>query len=401
MRPFRARLAHAIFFSVCSLGLFGGCERGSRGDIGNAGAGEFRRVRNGGNGIWAPHEVWRLTHVSTIGQPQADGPEMFGQIVDVAVDPLGRIWVADAMAHEIRVFNEDGEHVRSFGQQGGGPKEFSQIAGMDWGPDGNLWIQDPGNSRWAVYDTAATLIRTAPRAAGVSMVPWPGGFDRDGRLYDVVPVPDPGGGIAHGIVRYDRNLEPEDTFHIPPFAGEFYESVTGDERNRSINRIAVPFTGSQVWRLDKEGFVWTTVTDRYQLVRHRFSGDTVQMVELKHSRAPVSKEDVDLELANYRSFIQQGGRVDRSRIPRFKPATVSFFVDLDGALWVLPSYRNGEPPALDVFDSKGEYLGRVTTPNVLSAVPAPAFRDDLLAAVSQDEHGVASVMVLRIEKPGN
>jgi NHL repeat len=60
-----------------------------------------------------------------------EGPDVFRRIVDVALDPLGRVWVADAQMHEVRVFQPDGRHVRTLGRKGGGPAEFDGIAGMD------------------------------------------------------------------------------------------------------------------------------------------------------------------------------------------------------------------------------------------------------------------------------
>ena len=79
---------------------------------------------------------------ATIGSADGEGPAAFSRIVDVALDPMGRVWVADGLENEIRVFQPDGRYVRTIGQKGAGPKEFGLLGGMDWAPDGTLWVMD-------------------------------------------------------------------------------------------------------------------------------------------------------------------------------------------------------------------------------------------------------------------
>lgn len=356
------------------------------------------RVRNGETGRWKPGQEWRLAQMARIGSADSEGPDMFGQIVDLAIDPLGRVWVADAHAHEVRVFEPNGRHLRSFGGKGGGPGEFAQLAGMDFAPDGRLWVQDPENARWSVYDTAGALITTHPRPAGVGMVPWPGGFDRSGRLYDIGPVPAAGGQVGHGIVRLEPGLHPSDTLPLPAFDGEFFEVVTGDRAHRNIQRVNVPFTGSQVWRVDPEGSVWTAETDRYQLFRHAFAGDTTRIVERRQSPVRVSASEMSEVVKSYQWFVDMGGKLDRSRIPGQKPPFDSFFFSPDGHMWVVPTQGEDQPVRFDIFDPEGRYLGRVTGTERILPVPAPVVRGDVFAAVAQDQAGVPSVVVMRIER---
>ncbi|HEU0054047.1 MAG TPA: 6-bladed beta-propeller, partial [Longimicrobium sp.] len=159
--------------------------------------------------------------MARLGSADSNGPDMFGRVVDVALDATGRVWVADGQSFHIQVFDAEGRHVRTIGRKGGGPAEFGEIGGMDWGPDGNLWVLDGGNARYAVYDTAGRLVTTHPRETGVNMVPWPGGFDARGSLYDIAAVPGGDTGIRFAVVRYDARLQPADTFLIPPFEGDF------------------------------------------------------------------------------------------------------------------------------------------------------------------------------------
>lgn len=401
MSSFLARLsrtatAHCILIAYVFAISACGDARGSAAEPGQEGT---EVVRNGETGRWKAGDAWRLAPAARIGSADSDGPDMFGQIVDLAIDSLGRIWVADGHAQEIRVFESGGRHVRSLGSKGGGPNEFAQLAGMDFAPDGTLWVQDPGNTRWTVYDTAGTLVTTHRRPAGVSMVPWPGGFDQEGRLYDVVPVPGKNGAVEHGIVRLGTDLQPSDTLPLPRFEGDFFEVVTGDSRNRNIQRVNVPFTGAQVWRVDPSGLVWTGLTDRYRLYRHAFDGDTSRIVERQQGDVRITDAEMAEMVNAYQWFTDMGGKLDASRIPDAKPPFDGFFFGPDGYMWVVPSQAGDQPARFDIFDPDGAYLGRITGAEGILAVPAPVIRGDLFAAVAQDETGVPSVLVMRIEKP--
>jgi sugar lactone lactonase YvrE len=314
---------------------------------------------------------------------------------------MGRVWVADALQHQIRVFEADGRHVRSIGRKGAGPAEFQGIAGMDWGPEGNLWVLDSGNSRFAVYDTAGKLVSTRSRTAMVSMSPWPGGFDAQGRLYDLGSHRQQGETSVTSLARVNVSTGATDTLKLPPFRQVFFGAITrSDGPNKHTNQAPVPFTGHQVWALDPRGYVWFAFTDRYRLERLSPERAPDRVIELENRAIPVTRQDKERMLENYAWFEQQGGNLDRSLIPNTQPHLLGFFFDDDANLWVVPSYPVGQNTPLDVFDPAGTYQGRLEGPPRLFATPPPAFRGDRMAAVLGNADGVHSVAVLRIEKPG-
>jgi hypothetical protein len=322
---------------------------------------------------------------------------MFGQLVGLEVDPLGRLWVADAQAGEIRVFDASGHHVRTIGRKGGGPGEFAQLAGMDWAPDRTLWVVDGGNARYTLLDSAGHVVTTRQRTAAVTTIPWPGGFDAEGRLYDLVLLPASDGQVRHGVVRYGSDLQPQDTLQLPEPKVDYLELVSPNGRSRQ--RTNVPFSPYLVWGVDREGFVWSGVTDRYRLNRARFADDTVLVMELESAPVPITPAEMDAMMENYKWFTDQGGKIDRRKIPRVKPPFFSLFFDDRGRPWVIPAHADGEQAAFDVFEPSGRYLGRVTSPVEVLSAPAPVVQGNYLYGVTQDDLGVSSVVRLRIERP--
>lgn len=354
-------------------------------------------VRNPERGSWTPAQAWELVPEVTIGSADGEPEHVFNHIVDIAIDPLGRIWIADATYNEIRVFDERGTHVRTIGRKGAGPAEFTGIAGMDWDPGGRLWVLDGGNARFSVYDTTGQVIGTHRRDALVTESPWPGGFDEEGHLYDTGAVREDGG-TPGSIVRFGPELQPLDTLSLPAYVPEFFEIVREDGRSRQVTRVNVPFSGMQIWQVDRQGFVWVAFTRQYRLERYAFDGTIDRIVERARRPLPVTSGERERFLENYRKFERQGGRLDLSRIPKTHPHFESFFFDEAGHLWVTPTTRGNEQ-IFDVFTSDGRYLGTVRAPRRLAISPLPVIRDSRMAAVTRDSLGVPAVAVLRVVKP--
>lgn len=358
-------------------------------------------IRNQREQGWTAERGWRLTLTGRIGAGDAEGEDAFGRLVDVTIDPLGRVWVADEIQQRLKIFEWDGTFVRSVGRKGGGPGEFQGIAGFDWAPDGSLWVLDGGNARFAVYDTAGRFIASHPRTSSVTETPWPGGFDRRGYLADSGNRREVGGESVASLVRFSPDRRSVDTLRLAPLKNQFFGALrSGDAHTQRIKQAPVPFTGTQIWAMDPEGYAWVAVTDQYRLERRGFDGTVERVVELRNTPRRVTRADKDQILKNYRWFEQAGGKIDPSRIPDHHPHLHNFFFDDHSHVWVLPTYFRGERPQMDVFSPDGRFLGQVQAPVPFLSRPTPAVRGEWVAAIARDDDGVDSVVLMRLEKPG-
>jgi sugar lactone lactonase YvrE len=350
-------------------------------------------------GAWSTGQEWRVVEEARIGSVDGDETETFGSVVDVALDATGRVWIADGQRNRLVVFDQRGKHVRSVGAKGGGPREFAGIAGMDWAPDGRLWVLDGGNARFAIYDTTGKLVRTKPRVSVITSSPWPGGFDKAGRLYDIGVVIRPDASFHHVVLRSDSTLQRPDTFPLPEFKDEAFEVRRGDARNGTVHRLVIPFSGSQIWNFDPEGYVWVANTANYRFDRHSFGGGVERVVQREVPRVPVTRADRARIEEDARAFVKQGGKIDMSRIPSSMPALNPFVFDDTGHLWSSPVTTEKEGRALDVFELNGKFLGRVPLPTGMRSSPR-AIRGDRMVVVARDSLDVENVILLRVVKPG-
>jgi sugar lactone lactonase YvrE len=358
-------------------------------------------VTNPAEGVWGGEARWEVVEELRIGSAEGDGPELFGRLGMLAEDAGGRIWVFESVEQEFKVFDQTGRFIRTVGRRGGGPGEMQRASGVAVMPDGRLLVVDMPGARITAFDTAGSYLAGYPISGGFTLIPWPGGVDRDGYLYNAVPRI-VGGEFTIALVRYDSALTPLDTLLPPTWESqEYFEHQRGD----NFARASVPYTSSLNWRLTKDGDFWSLLTGPYELVRQSGSGDTLRVVTKPFTPVAVSSEEKDSAVARLKWFTDEGGTVDRGRIPNTKPAALGFLVAEDGHLWVSATRADTSDinRVFEIFDPDGRYLGTVRLPFPMLPRPAPLVRGDRIIAVSEDADGVPYVVRARIVKlaPGD
>lgn len=77
-----------------------------------------------------------------VGTVSGEEWETFGSLTAVAMDPLGRVFAADAQGSVIRAYDARGEYLGIIGREGEGPGKFLYPTAITPAPDGSLWIRD-------------------------------------------------------------------------------------------------------------------------------------------------------------------------------------------------------------------------------------------------------------------
>jgi hypothetical protein len=351
-------------------------------------------VRNPATPIWQSGEEWRVVEEVRIGGIEGMGPEVFGSVSSLAVDPAGRFWVLDHQAQELRIFDGDGQPVRTVGRRGGGPGEFQQAVHIVLAPDGHLWVMDPSNARLSVFDTAGVYMEGKTALGGFVVMPWPGRFDDGGHYY--APL------LASGrwaMIRHDMAFQALDTLEVPrdPVTRDWYE--IRDAEGRARVRAGVPYQGFLTWQVSPAGTIYAMVADQYRLFELGAGGDTLRSLTRPFEPVPVTAADRERAREDMQWFTDQGGHFDPSKLPRTKPPVRSFFFDDQRHIWVERTTGDEEDlrRVFDVFDPEGRYLGAVRLPFPLW-MSSPVVRDGRLYAVTRDELDVPYVVRARIER---
>lgn len=77
---------------------------------------------------------------------------------DVSVSNEGLIYVVDGVNHRIKIFNQKGRFVSSFGREGSGRGEFRFPLGIDLDNSGKVYIADSGNQRVQIFSAKGSYI---------------------------------------------------------------------------------------------------------------------------------------------------------------------------------------------------------------------------------------------------
>ena len=84
--------------------------------------------------------------------------DRFNQPSDVAVSNNGNIHVVDGVNSRIKIFNQSGKPLASFGAQGSADGEFRNPLGIDVDDSGRIYIADAGNHRVQIFDPGGNYV---------------------------------------------------------------------------------------------------------------------------------------------------------------------------------------------------------------------------------------------------
>ncbi|HEY6758997.1 MAG TPA: NHL repeat-containing protein [Baekduia sp.] len=110
--------------------------------------------------------------LASIGDGQGAGPGQLNFPYGVAIDPQGRVFVADDMNQRIVRYSTPAtkyQYKARWGSYGTGPGQLAYPRGLATNPAGELFVANTGNDRVDVFDASGTLKRsfgTSGRAPG-------------------------------------------------------------------------------------------------------------------------------------------------------------------------------------------------------------------------------------------
>jgi hypothetical protein len=388
----------------------------------------------------------------------ADQPFLFGSPRGMILDRAGRIHVLDQQAREVRTFDADGRHLRSFGRQGQGPGEFSNpdairlLPGGEGGPGGpggaggaggeggDLVIRDQQGARFSVFTAEGEFVSSWPLASGF-MTSTP---------FQVVRVsagstPDAAGGGAAGVrvsnpslrevgrplaewehvrVRYAPG-DPSRPDTVPvPDAPSTPAQIRVESEGSSATYL-VPFSPRMVWVELPDGSLAHGVSDRYSILVDRGDGANTENGRFLRIERATDRLAVDpAHAASERERLTAAARnMDPSwrwpsvDIPTVHPWFSTLVPGEDGTLWVFrptpaveeenPAHNPESPmssptrwvqpePVADVFDADGRYLGPVRLPRGFASGRGPWLTRETVVSVATHEMGHEQVVRYRL-----
>jgi len=383
--------------------------------------GDTITVRTVSGSVWGGAAT--LVPEISIGVMEGADEYIIGDPRSLAVAADGTILVLDVQIPALRVYGPDGGYLRDIGREGSGPGEYDSPDAMAVLPDGRIIVRDPPNSRISVF---------SPDGEWLEQWPLAGGFNTSRRFY----VDTSGRSYAttllergtspwnwkYGLVRYTADGEILDTVPAPVWDHDVAQLTAS--REGSSSRRLVPYTAQVSWTFSPLGYMVGGLSTDYRVDLFQADGRVLRL-ERDWTPVPVAAEEADERRRRITQGLQRqygSWRWNGPDVPDTKAPFKELFVSEQGNVWVTLStagvarmsaadareeeqasgrlpLRFWEPPAFDVFDPDGRFLGHVQAPESLGIEPEPIVRGDYVWAVVRDDLDVASVVRFRIALP--
>ena len=357
-------------------------------------------VRIAENSSGASGERWRLQLPAVLqigrGEGKGDGPDLFGSVRRAIRLVNGDVAVADELALEIRVFDEDGGHRRTFGRRGEGPGEFTNLTLIGELAGDTIAVIDNLGERVSLFTSAGAFARSfpLPRLPGAS-APNAIGWLEDGTLMIQTssrsPSRDTRAQSTILVYAVDRHGQ------ILGTLGEFPNTRLGR------NGYGLGF-GSRAQLAVGGGLVWYGHSGDFALFAYDRMGSARRIVRLDRTPKPVTEE----EIAESKAKVEEGlrgrsgpavRRILDTEFASEHPLHGRILADEGGGLWV-ERYRSdliedGGPREWDVFDAEGRLAGHLTTPENLRISDIGR---EFVLAIHSDSLGVNTVRMYRLDR---
>lgn len=357
-------------------------------------------VRIAGSPLEASGDQWRLQlpPVLQIGRSEGgdDGPDLFGRIMQVIQLSSGDIAVAEGLAGEIRVFDDDGGHLRTFGRSGEGPGEFASLWTIAELPGDTIVAIDPRGGRVSLFTSSGTFVRSfpIPRLPGASAPNVIGWLDDGTLLIDALtrsPSRDTRDQSTHFLYAVGRDGQVLGTL------GEF----AGQQLGR--NGYAMAFSGRAEFAAGGN-LAWYGQSSRFELVGHDRSGSVRRIVRVDRVPRAVTQAEIDESRAAAEESLRgmSGPAVERIRATEFAsthPVHGRVLSDEAGNLWVerhrSDLVEDSGDREWDIFDHEGRLIGYLATPGDFRITWIGA---QLVLGVHSDPLGVETVRMYRLDR---
>lgn len=405
--PVAAGACFVVGLLLSGCGLVGDAPTSGE-ELGRDSAG-VRIVDNGMAVGWPEGRTPTVRVDLEIGAAGGTGPDVFGNVVALAVDSVGAIHVLDQQAARVVVFDAEGRHRGTLGAPGAGPGELSPGAtAVLVAPDGVVTVPDMGNARVTRFAGDGSATSWPLRLEHGIPVRWDD--LADGTLVAQLRAVSPSGGdLADPIVRYGTAGSVVDTLTSLPGGA----SVTvGDGGLPSISL----FAPEPLWDVAPDGDLAWAMNSDYDIRRHAPDGSLTSVVRRDVDSRSVSQRDRAVLTEMVRDLMLDQGVPAaavqeisaRMRIADRFPALAAVHLDGDGGVWVqrvaIPTDA-GEDAVVDpmdlgsadwdVFDDAGRWRGTVRLPERFTMM---AIRGDALYGVVRDDLDVQRVVRLRLER---
>ena len=305
---------------------------------------------------------------------------MFQDIWHLAVDDEENIYVCDRKAAQIRVFDKNGEYIRTIGKRGQGPGEMQAPIDIKALSSGVLIINDYAQRRLNFFSLNGEHIRNVLTHKYMNFLR---------------PVTDSRGNIVAGfwihgeefkfeIAKFDSDLNP--VFTVTTFPLE--TRADGNTYQYFENTRATTL----VWNINQQDQITWGHMGKYELFVHNPDGKLIKKIVRDYDGIEITNQEKEKLIKAWIGDTQLPSYVN-ILFPDVYPPFIRFSCDEEGRIYVqtYDKTEDGEGDYYDVFDSEGKYIARFSL-----KYWAIVWKKQKLYTIEEDEDGFQVVKRYRV-----
>ncbi len=311
-----------------------------------------------GKSIKVPmEELWRL------GGDTDDEDEFFGVISDIKIDKSGNVYLLDSQLAEVKIYNADGEYLRSIGREGEGPGEFRYPIAMFFANDGNVAVLQAAPGKIVLLtnegDPAGEMPLPPTDDGGWQMLN--GGKSNGGNVVLMV---------SRQAFDQEANRWSRGTFLASVGEDGAIKAEYTDKEN--VIDMAAPRmfdkewdTFERRWDVAPDGRVYAATSyDDYAIQVWKADGTPDRVIKreyTKQKRTELNRKRMEGIMGHYAKMMPNS----EVKIETNAKDVEAFYIREDGSLWVLTSWGlqnrpDGTLGVFDVFNPQGKFTSQVT-----------------------------------------
>jgi len=305
---------------------------------------------------------------------ESDDPDKaFSQLGSFVVDDNAIIYALDFKEQKIKVFDAEGQFVRSFGEKGQGPGELQMPAGIHLAPGNELAVDDALAKKMVYFTKEGKYIREVSYATRLALVNL---------------LMDPFG----SFIGREMKLEGQEMF---------FDVVKLDNEMKSLFSLdkigfPIPIPGSgnkinlmdmiSIYQFDSSGNIYYGRNRDYEINMYTPEGKLVKSIRKEFQPQKITEEDKEEILGRMDSFANMGPVNFREmfEFPKMFPPFQLFTLDENDRIFVRTWEKGQEEDEFvhDIFDHEGRFIAQVT-----SKINVSVWKNGKAYAANENEEG--------------
>jgi len=308
-------------------------------------------------------DIFGLKEELTIGEKEGEEEYMFTRLSAIDVDEKGNIYTLHLREGHIKVFDNKGKYIKTFGRKGQGPGEMQFPYNIHITPKKEILLNDVRARRLLFYSldgvflkqisTAKMTFFLDPKINSMGMIVG------SKQILGLIP--------GFELLMFDTNfdlIKTIATIELP--------------KPPAINPEMPEFC----WEYTKEDNLIWGIPTKYELQVLNEEGEIIKKIKKDYDPVKITEEEKEVMT---KRFSMEGAPPNiKIELPQNHLVFMNLSIDDEGRLF-LGTYekgRDGEGYYYDVFDSEGKYLTKI----LLKAMPQ-VWKKRNLYTIEEDDEG--------------